>query len=197
MVFMVVLLFNTERPHNSSALHWVITLLRRVTPRQKHQPMEFLWPTPATGVNLFSVYDASFGNAKRVAPPCPGEGCKTRYPGEGETNGLSNYHSFHVCSAYAGETRPTFRASPRLKNRLQKNELLRAKRTCSSTQKEQAPNDEAIERGVQKVTDIFLSNGYPNRIITNHIQSKTRGTANSCKTKLKVGFGRLKEITHL
>ena len=36
-------------------------------------------------------------------------------------------------------------------------ELLRAKRTGS--------NREAIERGVQKVRNIFLANGYPNRII--------------------------------
>ena len=36
-------------------------------------------------------------------------------------------------------------------------ELLRATRTGS--------NDEAIERGIQKVTDIFLLNGYPHRII--------------------------------
>ena len=36
-------------------------------------------------------------------------------------------------------------------------ELTRAKRTGS--------NDEAIERGIQKVTNIFLSNGYPLRII--------------------------------
>ena len=36
-------------------------------------------------------------------------------------------------------------------------ELLRATRTGS--------NDEAIERGIEKVTDIFLLNGYPHRII--------------------------------
>ena len=40
-------------------------------------------------------------------------------------------------------------------------ELTRAKRTGS--------NAKAIERGIEKVTKIFLSNGYPNKIITRAI----------------------------
>ena len=44
-----------------------------------------------------------------------------------------------------------------VKNAVLHSELTRAKRTGS--------NDAAVERGIQKVTNIFLSNGYPLRII--------------------------------
>lgn len=44
-----------------------------------------------------------------------------------------------------------------VKNAVLHSELLRAKRTGS--------DDDAVERGIDKVTNIFLSNGYPRRII--------------------------------
>ena len=69
-------------------------------------------------------------------------------------------------------------------------ELLRAKRTGS--------NGEAIERGVEKVKNVFLANGYPNRIITRAVfkikhtrernNTQNRNTLNQNTTFISLPF---------
>ena len=77
-----------------------------------------------------------------------------------------------------------------VKNAVLHSELTRAKRTGS--------NSEAIERGIEKVTDIFLSNGYPLRIIKRAIfkvknaeklqKTQNRNTRNQETTFISLPF---------
>ena len=72
---------------------------------------------------------------------------------------------FTSASAYAGQ-----------KTLFLHSELLRAKRTGS--------DDDAVERGIDKVTNIFLSNGYPRRIIKRAIfKAKHTDQMNKNQTK--------------